>query len=214
MSVRTRNSTEIEDDFDRVAGKIPSYLLDSNFYYHLNFRSHTYVRHRFTHFEYTIPIGNVCCKGLYYVAAFSEHLLITRIGITAQIVKTIADATSFHFTVLEGSNPFDKKIQRCVIDNYLKLPCQVNKYQPYLEERKVSEKLDTGRYIRQRVDPQYQLELEITSKPSVLFQDLHVFIRVQTASVLGGNHDHPSWTAPYLYQAEDIVSYDKYKKYM
>ena len=188
-----------------MAGKIPSYLLDSNFYYYCNFRSHTYVRHQFTHFEYTIPIENIYCPGLYYVATFTEHLLITRIGITAQIVKRTANATSFQFTVLEGSNPFDNKIQQTIIDSYLKLPCPVNKYQPYLEERKASEKLDTGRYIRQRVSP-HQLELEITSKPSVQFQGLYVFIRVQTASVLGGNHDHSSWTVPYLYQAKDIVS--------
>ena len=95
------------------------------------------------------------------------------------------------------------------------LICPLNKFYEYLRHLRRTERLDTGRYVCQRVHPGYQLEMKACTQPSVWYHNTKVFVRVQSASSLGGAYDHSTWTTPpQLQNTKDIVSYDKYRKHM
>ena len=112
-------NTLTENTFDKIAVNMPQHLLDSNHYYYNNFKGTYNIRHRPTSFEFYIPLGNINQSGS-YVGSAQEELLITRIGIKANIKSRIGDTISFKFAVLKGNNPFDEHTQRTVIDDYRK----------------------------------------------------------------------------------------------
>ena len=119
-------NTLTENTFDKIAVNMPQHLLDSNHYYYNNFKGTYNIRHRPTSFEFYIPLGNINQSGSCYVGSAQEELLITRIGIKANIKSRIGDTISFKFAVLKGNNPFDEHTQRTVIDDYRKKtsPCK------------------------------------------------------------------------------------------
>ena len=85
-----------------------------------------------------------------------------------------------------------------IVDEYLKTPAPVSRYEPkYVQELKINEKLDTGKSVRHRVHPGHQLELFLHTQPTVTFDNCEVFVRVQSAAVLGGPYDHISWSREY-----------------
>ena len=204
-----------EEDLDNVFEVIPWQLWDANYYYYRNYSSIISIRHQTNNFEFYVPLGDISVPGDYYVATFEEHLMVTRIGIVTEISRHLEDAIHLQFSILEGNNPYDINSRRVRIDEYFDMPCPLNKFYEYLRHSRRNERLDTGRYVRQRVRPGYQLELKACTQPSVRYYNTKVFVRVQSASSLGGVNDHTTWTIPpQLQNTKDIVSYDKYKKHM
>ena len=197
---------------DRMLRVVPDYLVDANYYYYRNFEKYFKIYHKKDQFEYYIPICRSASQGPYYVATFAEHLLVTRVGLRAIINRRIIDSVSFNISILAGDNPYNPA-DRKTVDEYLKTPPPVSCYEPqYVQELKINEKLDTGKSVRHRVHPGHQLELFLSTQPTVIFDNSEVFVRVQSAAVLGGPYDHISWSRGYDSRGytPSIKSYHKY----
>ena len=74
-----------------------------------------------------------------------------------------------------------------------------------MQELKINEKFDTGKSVRHRVHPGHQLELFLRTQPTVTLDNCEIFVRVQSAAVLGGPYDHISWSREY-YDRRDMAN--------
>ena len=95
-------NTHTDNTLDAIAVNMPQHLLDANYYYYNNFKGTYNIRHRLTSFQFYIPLGNINQPGSYYVGSAQQELLITRVGIKANIKARTSDTISFKFAVLNG----------------------------------------------------------------------------------------------------------------
>lgn len=192
---------------DSILQEIPERLVDANSY--KNFWNYYNIYHKKDHFEDYISIKSAS-QGPYYVATFVEHLLVTRVGLRATINRRIIDSVSYNIAVLGGNNSYDGKIHS-ILDEYLKIPPSVSCYEPYyITKFHTVERLDIGKTVRQLVHPGDQLELSISTHHNVRFDNMDVFVQVQSSDILGGPYYHQSWTGGY----GSIKSYRKYQQYV
>ena len=94
-------------EFDTVAASIPAVYLDSR-----NYHWHNYapvdVHHEKYKFVYSIPVTATAINqsGAFYVATFTESLLLTWVGMEAKIHRRIGASTYISVNVIEGGIPF------------------------------------------------------------------------------------------------------------
>ena len=130
--------------------------------------------------------------------------------------RSVATATELKINVVEGVNPY--------IDNhytllhYCKVPPPVNRFEPeFVHSIRTRDKVDTGNKSHIRVHNGYCIELVplYDNYCGSSLSDVHIVVKLQHPSSVGGTHDHPSWhrgSTRHSYNIKDIVSYRNYNK--
>ena len=188
---------EENEDFDALAATIPDVHLDSRKYFWPNYVPFD-VHHEKYKFVYSIPVSaNVIChSGAFYLATFSESLLLTWVGLEANIHRRIGASTYISVNVVEGNNPFGH--HHTPIFEYCHVPISVRKQEPQNVHLMTTEdRIDFGKRVHHRVHSEFSLELSVRIGNdvynSVTIRNLIVVIKVQTPAAVGGVRDHPRW---------------------
>ena len=94
-------------EFDTIAASVSAVYLDNRKYYWPNYDPVQVHREKYM-FIYSIPVSPskvINQSGAFYVATFTESLLLTWVGMEANIHRRIGASTYISVNV-EGSNPF------------------------------------------------------------------------------------------------------------
>ena len=85
-------------EFDTIATSIPAVYLDNRSYYWPNYVP-VDVHHEKYKFVYSIPVtvASISQSGAFYVATFTESLLLTWVGMEAKVHRRIGASTYNYF---------------------------------------------------------------------------------------------------------------------
>jgi hypothetical protein len=183
-------------EFDTIAASVSAVYLDNRKYYWPNYDP-VEVHHEKYKFVYSIPATATAINqsGSFYVATFTESLLLTWVGMEAKIHRRIGASTYILVNVVEGSNPFSD-----ITNPYLSshVPPRVRVQEPLnIHLMTTDDRIDFGKRVHHRVHSDFSLEVTVRIGSDVFnavaIRDLVVAIKVQTSAAVGGPRDHPLW---------------------
>ena len=190
-------ASETDKEFDALVGTIPDIYLDNRKYYWPNYVPF-HVHHEKFKFVYSIPIvaTSICQSGAFYLATFSESLLLTWVGLEARVHRRLGASTYISVNVVEGSNPFNDSHKS--IFEYCHVPMPVRKQEPNnVRLMTTQDRVNFGKTVHKHVHLGFTLELSVRIGSdiysSVNIRDVVVVIKVQTPTAVGGVRDHPQW---------------------
>lgn len=158
------------------------------------------IYHRHYKFVYSFELPNITQSGTYYVATFGEPLLITWIGLEANVVSRIGDSTSIQINVVRGCSPFDSDRQNAF--HYCHVPAPVRRQEHHEIHRRTTQyRITYGQEIHVRVHTNFSLELLTRISCHTTVSNV---VKVQTPRLVGGTEDHIMW---------DQDDYEKRKNY-
>lgn len=214
------NETADENNLiDSIIANAPSYLFDSRHYFWKNYKENI-VGYDKKHFQHVIELDEVFshCEVPRYVCSFDESLLITWIGLKCTVHRYMETATELKINVVEGVNPYTDN--HCTLLHYCKVPPPINRFEPaFVHSIRTRDKLDIGNKSHMRVHNGYSIELVQTfdNYRGSSLSDVHVVVKLQHPSRVGGTHDHASWNKNsriHSYNIKEIASYSNYNKYV
>ena len=145
------NHQAIEQEIDVLVSTIPEVCLDSRSYYWPNYAPFG-VHHERYKFMYSIPLSPtvISHSGAYYIATFSESLLLTWVGLEAKVCRRIGASTYMSVNTVEGNNPFSHDHQ--TVFEYCNVPPPVRIQEPRNVHLMATEdKVNIGKRVHQRV---------------------------------------------------------------
>ena len=178
------------------------------------------VHHEKYKFVYSIPVTvtPINQSGDFYLATFTESLLLTCVGMEAKIHRRIGASTYTSVNIIEGCNPFSDSHKP--VFEYCHVPPQIREQEPLnVHLMTTDDKTDFGKRVHHCVHPGFSLEVTVRIGrdvfDTVTVADLVVVIKVQTQAVVGGPRDHPLWNKEEYEWAKNpkFLSYLEYKTY-
>lgn len=209
---------EANGEFDTIAASIPAVYLDSRNYYWPNYVP-VDIHHEKYKFVYSIPVTatTINQSGAFYVATFTESLLLTWVGMEAKIHRRIGASTYISVNVVEGGNPYSHYHKP--IFEYCHVPTPVRQQEPpNVHLMTTEDRIDFGKRVHHRVHLDFSLEVTVRIGGdifnAVTIRDLVVVIKVQTPAAVGGPRDHPLWNQEEYERSKNpkFLSYLEYKK--
>ena len=187
-------------EVDQLLQNVPDSILDNRSYYWPNFVHPRFIHHERYKFVYTFQLPTIRQSSSYYVASFVESLLLTWIGLEANISRRIGDSSSIQVNVVNGPNPFD-----CEHKNTCYVPHPVRRQEHISVHRRMTEdRINFGQRVHVRVHRNYSLELSSLISHHTTLRDVTVVVKVQTPNIVGGVEDHVMW---------DQAEYERIQKY-